>query len=195
MLHQSDLTVAIEAYERSAQEAIFRAKNVALPVPSCLSFSTKGLSESSIRELATKVPTGKRAEDRDAEFLYLFRISKDNCLQVSHVLDTFALAKSEQEEDGYPGKKNLCKVNPHSEGCRVLYVGRSYAPRERLKDHLRASLSGTYAIHFQAWAAEIDLMVDFFLYRFSGIGDRVVQVIEDGLWDHLKPMLGRRGEK
>lgn len=195
MLHQSDLTVAIDAYERSSQEAISRAKSVALPVPACLSFSTKGLTESSIRELAKSVPTGKRAEDRDAEFIYLFRISKDNCVRISDVLDAFAVAKSEQEEVGYPGKKNLCKINPHSDGCRVLYVGRSYGPRERLKDHLRASLIGTYAIHFQAWAAEIDLKVDFFLYRFSGIGDRVVQVIEDGLWDHLKPMLGRRGEK
>lgn len=195
MLHQSNLTVAIDAYERSFQEAISRAKCVTLPVPACLSFSTKELTESSILELAKTVPTGKRAEDRAAEFLYLFRISKDNRVRVSDALNAFSKAKSEQEEDGYPGKKNLCKINPHSDGCRVLYVGRSYGPRERLKDHLRASLLGTYAIHFQSWAAEIDLKVDFFLYRFSGIGDRVVQVIEDGLWDHLKPMLGRRGEK
>ena len=55
--------------------------------------------------------------------------------------------------------------------------------------------ANTYAIHFQTWASAIDLKVDFYLYRFAGIGDRVVQVIEDGLWDHMKPMLGRRGEK
>jgi hypothetical protein len=61
--------------------------------------------------------------------------------------------------------------------------------------HLRASTSKTYAIHFAAWAQNLDLQVDLFVYAFPGVPDRVLQVLEDVIWDTFVPLFGRRGEK
>jgi hypothetical protein len=61
--------------------------------------------------------------------------------------------------------------------------------------HLRASTSKTYAIHFAAWARNLDLQVDLSVYAFPDIQDRVLQILEDVIWDTLTPLLGRRGEK
>lgn len=194
MLAESDLTAAVENYERSAVDAIARAKRVELPTPLKLVFSTLDLQDRAIVDLATKVPTGKRPDDKGSEYIYLFRAAEANAVPLTEVFESFKVARDEQEASDYLGKKNLCRGNQSADG-KVLYVGRSYSPRERFKGHLRAGTSGTYAIHFQKWATGIDLQVDFFLYQFSGIGDRVVQVIEDGLWDLLRPMFGRRGEK
>jgi len=195
MLTQSDLTASIQAYERVAHESIAKAKGVLLPSPTTLPFSTKGLSEERIVELSRSVPTKGNKADQGAEFIYVFRLSSSNTISPSEILSAFNAARAFQESGDYEGKKNLCRPHPLSPTSRALYVGRSYGPRERFKGHLRSSTSGTYAIHFAAWASAIDLRVDFHLYRFSGVGDRVIQVLEDGLWDHLQPMLGRRGEK
>jgi hypothetical protein len=195
MLTQFDLSASVDAYERAAHESIAKAKIVLLPSPMTLSFSTKELSEERIGQLSFSVPTGGKKEDQDAEFIYVFRLSSSNTISSAKILSAFNSARAFQESDAYKGKKNLCRPHPLSPESRALYVGRSYGPRERFKGHLRSSTSGTYAIHFAAWACSIDLPIDFDLYRFSGVGDRVIQVLEDGFWDHLKPMLGRRGEK
>jgi hypothetical protein len=195
MLTQSDISASIAAYERTAHESISKAKTVVLPTPTGLSFSTRGLSEEKIKELALSLPTGGGKADQNAEYIYVFSLSPSNLITSTAILSAFNVARAFQESADYTGKKNLCRPHPLSPESKALYVGRSYAPRERFKGHLRSSTSGTYAIHFAAWASVIDLQVEFRLYRFAEVGDRVIQVLEDGLWDHLKPMLGRRGEK
>lgn len=195
MLSQSDLIASIDAYEHAAHESIRKARTVVLPSPVIQSFSTLGLSKSRIDDIARSVVTGNRKEDHESEFIYLFRLSTSNLVPAGEVLTAFNAARATQESDGYQGKKNLCRPNAGAVITKTLYVGRSYSPRERLKQHLRPSTSGTYAIHFVTWAAKIDLKVDFCLYKFSGVGDRAIQVLEDGIWDHLRPLLGRRGEK
>lgn len=195
MLTQSDLSVAIEDFARTADEAIVKARRVVLPSSLVLSFSTSKLSKEDVDELARPIPTGGRKEDEDAEYIYVFRVAPSSQLPHERILEAFNAWRAVQETAGYEGKKNLCKPNQRSEASRALYVGRSYAPRQRFRQHLLSSTSGTYAIHFAAWAHAIDLRVEFHRYRFAGLGDPVVQVLEDGLWDHLRPMLGRRGDK
>jgi hypothetical protein len=195
MLTQSDLSVAIEDFARTADEAIVKARRVVLPSSLVLSFSTSKLSKEDVDELARPIPTGGRKEDEDAEYIYVFRVDPSSPLPHQRILEAFNAGRAVQKAAGYEGKKNLCKPNLRSEASRALYVGRSYAPRQRFRQHLLSSTSGTYAIHFTAWAHVIDLCVEFHLYRFAGLGGPVVQVLEDGLWDHLRPMLGRRGDK
>lgn len=195
MLTQPDLSLAIEEFARAANEAIANAREVVLPPSLQLPFSTSNLSEEVVDELARQIPTGGRAEDEDAAYIYVFRTAPSSPLSHEMILAAFDAGRAVQEAVGYEGKRNLCKPNLRSEASQALYVGRSYRPRQRFRQHLLSSASGTYAIHFAAWAHAIDLHVEFHLYRFAGIGDPVVQVLEDGLWDHLRPMLGRRGEK
>ena len=170
MLTQSDLSVAIEDFARTADEAILKARRVVLPSSLFLSFSTSKLSKEDVDELARPIPTGGRKEDEDAEYIYVFRVAPSSPLPHERILEAFNAGRAVQEAAGYEGKKNLCRPNLRSEESRVFYVGRSYAPRQRFKQHLLSSTSGTYAIHFTAWAHAIDLRVEFHLYRFAGLG-------------------------
>jgi hypothetical protein len=195
MLTQQDIDNAINTFEQEMQSAIQAARNSVLRNTISLSFNTSQLTTSKIKELAGKLPTGQKKEDKDAEFIYVFSFAKNNKAELSKALSAFQSAREWQTSEEYKGKKNLCRPNPEHDSTTILYVGRSYKPRERLKQHLSASLSGTYGIHFATWASKLEVQVDFNIYRYSGIGNRAVQVIEDVLWDHLLPLLGRRGVK
>lgn len=192
MLSQSDLVTALLGYEVSMQAAILAARNVVLPAPLVRSFSTLGMARALALEIADQVPTGYR---RDAEFVYTFSLAATNQVQTADILSAINECRDMQASVEYDGKKNICQTNRVGEGVRALYVGRSKKPRERLKQHLMESSSGTYAIHFEAWASDLDIPIEFRLYAFPGLESRVVQVIEDSLWDYLSPHLGRRGEK
>lgn len=151
MITQSDISASITAYERAVQESIAKARNVLLPAPMSLSFSTKALSETTIKKLSLLVPTGGGKTDPVTEFVYVFRLSSSNNIPPTEILSAFNAARKIQETVGYIGKKNLCRPHPLSLESKALYVGRSYKPRERFKGHLRSSTLGTYAIHFAAW--------------------------------------------
>ena len=195
MLTQSDLSCAVDRLALTAGEAIAKARTVNLPPSLGVSFSTSTLSKEDVERLARLIPTGGGKKDKDAEYLYVFRVAPTRPLPPEMILEAFRAGQVAQAAPDYQGRKNLCRLNVHSEANWALYVGRSYAPRQRFKQHLLSSTSGTYAIHFAAWAHAIDLHVEFHLYRFAGLGDPVIQVIEDGLWDYLRPVLGRRGDK
>ncbi len=195
MLNNTDLAASISAYEASVMVSVQKAKQVELPTPTSFCFSTRELDEDKIKELAELVTTGNKKSEIGSEFIYLFRLCPEGSVSSEDVMRAFLVERNFQKTNEYTGKKNLCRDNGISPDCGALYVGRSYSPRERFKQHLRTSKSGTYAIHFCAWALQLDARVEFFLYQFSGEGDRTIQLIEDGLWDHLKPMLGRRGER
>lgn len=195
MLTQTDLIASINAYERDIQEALRIAKALTFPEPISLSFVSSQLTTAEVENIAAALPTGHKKEDKEAEYIYVFALAENNRVPVEDLLAAFESARGFQDSDEYVGKKNLCKSNMPSGDPWALYVGRSYKPRDRLKQHLSDSNSGTFAIHFASWASQLDIAVDFHLYRFSGLGNRVVQVLEDGLWDNLKPLLGKRGEK
>ena len=195
MLTQSILAESISLYELNSHTTLRAAREAVLPDPISLSFCTLQVTEKGIKELADTLPTGGKKEDKFSEFLYVFRLSIKSQVKTEELLAAFRTARDLQCSAEYDGKKNLCRPNAIFESSQALYVGRSYKPRERFKQHLRDSTSGTYAIHFATWATELDATVDFHLYRFSELGDRVVQLIEDGLWDKLQPLLGKRGER
>ena len=192
MLKQSDIAKSIDAYKSVIDAAVKSASKVTLPEPIYRQFRTDQLSHESIDKLCADVPAGGKGENR-AEFLYVFCIA-DSCeVSCLSIIEEFSSARDFQSTDEYEGKKNLCRPNNPADSNKCLYVGRSYTPKSRLKQHLTASTSGTYAIHFEFWAQQIELTVDFYLYEFIGLGDIPAQVLEDGIWDLYKPLLGKRG--
>lgn len=105
MLTQSDLSVAIEDFARTAEEAIVKARRVVLPSSLVLSFSTSKLSKEDVDELARPIPTGGRKEDEDAEYIYVFRVAPSSPLPHERILEAFNAGRAVQETAGYEGKK------------------------------------------------------------------------------------------
>ena len=192
MLKQNDIKQAVNAYKIKTLTAIKSACKTTLPEPIVLKFCTQSIDSDEIKKLSQKIPTGGSKEDTDSEFLYIYSISDDCNVSYLKIDKAFKDGRDIQDQDG---NKNLCQRNNFHEGTKALYVGRSYKPRERFKQHILKSPSKTYAIHFESWALNINLHVNLHIYQFKGLGDFTVQVIEDGLWDHLQPLLGKRGSK
>lgn len=196
MLQDTDINAAIDAYESNMRDAISAARLLRLPSPRRAEFRTSSLTEESIPAILKSIPriTTSEKNSKARGFLYLFSVAEGCPVKRQEVVNAILQAKTIQKSGG--AKKNLCAVNESALDGRALYVGRSWEPVPRIRGHLQAAPnSSTYAIHFAAWANQVDLDVELLLYEFSGISDRTLQVLEDGLWDSLRPLLGRRGEK
>lgn len=196
MISTADLSAAFDAFERATLSAIAEARTLTLPEPSVVDFSTSNLSGAEIERVLKALPKPKHQEKRakSVGFLYVFA-QKESCpIPRTSIVDAIAAAKK-GGGDKVKAMKNLCAVNADSSAGRVLYVGRSWDPRTRIAGHLSASTVRTYAIHFAAWAQELGIQVELFVYALPGIKDKVLQVIEDVTWDRLDPLFGRRGEK
>lgn len=195
MIEQDDIKQAVQAYRETATRAAVTAEHAELPAPVVIQFRTSAITPEYAKERSHMIPTGKRQEDLGSEFLYVFSIADISEAGSQELIAAFEEGRLMQTKDDYPGKKNLCQLNGPLAESRAIYVGRSYSPCERFKQHLLESAGGTYAIHFQSWSSELHLHVEFFCYQFRGLGDLAAQVLEDGLWDHLQPVLGKRGGK
>lgn len=79
-----------------------------------------------------------------------------------------------------------------------LYVGSSENIAQRLKEHLFFCNKGVYAMHLESWFPK-ELPVTINVWDFYDLlGDDeygYLQIIEDFLWNHYKPLLGRQGKK
>jgi hypothetical protein len=195
MLQQTDIQQAVSAYRETVAQATAVASGATLSQPVFIRFCTRFITQDYVREMSQKIPTGQRREDEGSEFIYVFSIAEQSDAGSQDIATTFETGRQFQARENYPGKKNLCQLNGASAECRAIYVGRSSSPRERFKQHLLECAGGTYAIHFRSWSCELHLHVDFFCYQFRGLGDLAAQVLEDGLWDHLRPILGKRGAR
>jgi hypothetical protein len=195
MLKQTDIQQSVQAYRETVAQAAAVAEGAILPEPVLIKFCTRAIAQDYVKDKSQKIPTGNRREDQDSEFIYVFSISEQSDAGSSDIAAAFEEGRQLQAQEGYRGKKNLCQLNGAMAEHRTIYVGRSYSPRERFKQHLLESAGGTYAIHFQSWSRELHLHVDFFCYQFHGLGNLAAQVLEDGLWDHLRPILGKRGAR
>lgn len=194
MLNQENLTSVVDAYEASTRKAIEHARKLEIPAPVSITFQTDKLSALTIDALVNEAPKLPRGEGklRKRGFVYLFALG-DECDVESHAITSAMRTSKAAGRDADDGK--LPAINDKHDG-RVLYVGRSWNVMSRIREHLKADCSKkTYALRFAAWANELNLEVELLIWEFPGIADLTLQVVEDGLWDRLGPLFGRRGAK
>ena len=98
----------------------------------------------------------------------------------------------------------LSKVNLPAEDWeetgRVLYVGSSKGSnfRTRIRNHLGIGSRGVYSLHLTHWLHKIPhsgvvvktFEVDAPTHTASNIN--LLEIVEQGFWDELKPMFGKR---
>ena len=102
---------------------------------------------------------------------------------------------------------SLCRINETSPEWKnvqsnktvCLYVGSSNDIRQRLKEHLFLCNSNTYAMHLEKWF-KTELTITIHTWGFNDFlngenNANHLQIIEDILWNHYKPILGKQGKK
>lgn len=118
--------------------------------------------------------------------IYYFKIIDDSAL--AQVYRQYEKAK----KDRHAGRA-YARLNRQS---KYLYVGGSKNVVLRTKDHLGYGSRTTYTMQLAYWAHDLAMNIEFYCMRFNGdVNLRALQALEDGLWEELKPMLGRQGAK
>jgi hypothetical protein len=99
---------------------------------------------------------------------------------------------------------SLSKINYPSQNWRpnsqILYVGSSKASNlnTRMRNHFGVGSKSVYSLHLKHWIKEDfqnNIRVDLFQIdspenRYQNIN--LLELIEQGFWDELKPMFGKR---
>ncbi len=86
------------------------------------------------------------------------------------------------------------KCNDHGES-RCLYVGHSHKVEVRLRDHFGFGTASTSSLHLHHWDGHPNEVLTFTAYRFMAQDKLLAQLLEEYLWDQLRPLLGKRGGK
>lgn len=90
-------------------------------------------------------------------------------------------------------KRAYARLNEPSE---TFYVGTSKSFSSRLKQHFGYASPKIFALHLSHWIQDIQGGIKLTAFRYSSdIEPKVLQAIEDGLWEEMLPMFGRQGAK
>ena len=196
MPYQAMVEQAVASYQATFRAAVDMAQQLHLDPIGSLDFNTRSLIGEFAKAQFADVRTGYRIEDKRKCAIYVFTLATP--CPSAQIWDQIDGAKFGAAcNDGY---KNLCSVNHMHRDSSTLYIGRSFTPRSRLRDHLNESSGRTYAMHLQQWAQPLALQLQVRVFDVRQYNDtpeleRAVNVLETGLWDHLRPLLGRRGDK
>ena len=196
MPHRDIVQRAIGSYKETIDEAISFATTFTLDPLLSLTFNTDTIGSESLLSRVRGLRTGNKKTDARKCAIYVFSMASTT--PAERIFDALSSANEQRKADGK--KKNLCAVNRDFAGSPTLYVGRSFKPRDRISQHLAASDTATYAMHLDQWAKPLALEIDLHVYDVPQFEDnptleRAMNVVETGLWDHLRPLLGRRGDK
>ena len=195
-----DLLVAeaIESYSETIQSAVSLARTLRLVGYSILKFNTRDINKARVDEVISE----EKERLKEAKIMvpkcaiYTFTL-KQEC---NSAVIWDAVEKKKKEMKISKKTPNLCAINRFHSSSLVLYLGRSFSPWGRIGQHMKQMTSGMYAMHLEQWAVDLELDVQMSLYGVPEYQEtpeyeRAINVLETGLWDHYKPLLGRRGDK
>jgi hypothetical protein len=122
--------------------------------------------------------------------IYSFHLTNDDVRD--EFIDVFRNAKASSLAGlAYPRlNKNVADL---SADC--LYVGTSRKTVQRLMEHLGFGSDRTYSLHLGKWATNLSGGIEMRVHPFLAIPSKLhlLTYLEDALAEHLRPMLGRRG--
>ena len=148
-------------------------------------FNTASLNpESSVPHLIDEISSWEKQQK--SIFVYYFSLGENADLEIVHKKITDAKTKKLAKR-AYP------RINSPS---KYLYVGSSRDIAKRIKEHLGFGHINTYAMNLSFWCSDLNLDVDIVCMRYDAkIKKEIIQAFEDGLWEHFKPLLGRKGAR
>src|SRR5690625_3130157 len=137
---QEIIQQAIKSYHSRLTEALNKLQDYDPALITALEFNTGKLAQQYVDKLAERLPTGHK---NDSQYLYIFQFPADNQISVKQVQAAFNLGRDQQKGQ----VRNLCQLNQDHHESTVLYVGLSRTPRQRFRQHLLKSATGTYAMN------------------------------------------------
>jgi hypothetical protein len=122
------------------------------------------------------------------KYNYIYVLCLQNIAQTDTIYHRYKTAKNNKTADRAYARLNT------SSPC--LYVGSSKGLVPRIKQHMGFGPKGTYAMQLCHWCENLSLDIVLDIYAFDNdVSKKAFQAFEDGVWDSLKPMLGRQGKK
>ena len=186
LFFMSDIEIAKKAQIQLLKKTIQELASLKSSETKTVFIETEKLQDQSyIPQIASTLPNKCNPGEN---LIYIFRIIGSTKANQNKIYHNFT--KLHKKRDG----RALCKNNEKKDSD-ILYIGSSKNLRARFKQHLGDGPVGTYAMHMKHWINGINLKIEFTYHRFSGFSNNALQALEDGLWDRLKPMFGKRGAK
>lgn len=181
-----DVKVIQETAIRDLESVIVGIKNIEFLEEFSYSFNTQEIQSAEfVENLLAEI---RMHIDHDRfKYIYTFFLP-DNC-QVTNLHEKYNAAKNARK-----GARAYARLNRGESRC--LYVGSSNGLIPRIRQHLGFGPKGTFAMQLCHWCEGANLDLTLNIYSFgNSIDDKSFQAFEDGVWDSLKPMLGRQGKK
>lgn len=158
-----------------------------------LSFTFEEINTKNRLELQNKI----KLHCTDIKENLIYTISLKNSLCVNDI--QAALLKYKSRNIHALSKVNL-PTEEWDEVGSILYVGSSKGSNyaARIKNHLGVGSKGVYSLHLTHWLPEISnpgIVIRTFTleepnHEYNNIN--LLEIIEQGFWDELKPMFGKR---
>ena len=186
MFSNDDFNSAIVSAKDQLRAVEAALNDLSCPEIHTLTVNLRELSHERIEELLEDVPTGYAKKDKATDFVYIIQVSDQDAAKTAQL-------KALLEESRKAGN-DYSRVHQRNEESQTLYVGRSKTFRARLRQHLGTGDQGVFSLHLQRWATSVDVDITIYFMAFLKADDLLVQAVEDGIWDFLKPAFGRQGE-
>ena len=160
-------------------------KNIRFEKKLSYKFNTKNLqNDQFVKNFLNKIK--EQINHNKYKYIYIFWLSNNSPSDSIY-------SRYKKTKESKKSERAYARLNRKS---RCLYVGSSKGLIPRLKQHLGFGPKGTFAMQICYWCENLDLDITINIYAFgNSISIKAFQAFEDGVWDSLKPMLGRQGKK
>jgi hypothetical protein len=125
---------------------------------------------------------------KECRFIYVL-MANSAPEHLARIHDLYSDAKTRER-----GDRAYARLN--SQPSTYIYVGSSASIGRRFREHLGYGARRTYALHLAFWAHDLPMDLELSAARYPPTAsEALVGVLEDQLWDSLKPMFGRQGRR